>query len=336
VIGKLTIYKMNIAKGGSIGGGRRSGFEIIEWCQVPLADTLPGSGDATCIRRSGTAPKLVDRSENWLVRAPGDLERVEACFSGTAFAPHRHDVYAIGTTLKGVQSFDYRGSTRFSQAGQLVVLHPDELHDGRAGDDAAFRYRTAYITPAVIQEVLAGRTLPFVEDGVSSDPRLRRAISALLEDYSRPLAKLEQQDAVYDLAMALQAVSRVVRPIKKVNRTAAICARDYIEASIDRNFSLGDLERVTRHDRWQLSRDFRAMFGTSPYRYLIARRLERARRMMLAGCATAATAHACGFSDQSHFGRSFKKTYGLTPNAWLKATAGTHNRSISAGGRRTP
>jgi AraC-like DNA-binding protein len=260
---------------------------------------------------------LIDQSKNWFVRAPGDLERVDACFSGTAFAPHRHDVYAIAATLNGVQSFDYRGSTRFSQAGQLVILHPDELHDGRAGDDAAFRYRTAYIAPAVIQEVLAGRSLPFVEGGVSSDPRLRRPITALLEDYSRPLA-----------------VSGVVRPIKKVNRTAAISARDYIEARIDRSFSLGDLERATHHDRWQLSRDFRAMFGTSPYRYLIARRLERARRMMLAGCATAAAAHACGFSDQSHFGRSFKKTYGLTPRAWLRA--GTHNHSIPPGSRRTP
>jgi AraC-like DNA-binding protein len=278
---------------------------------------------------------LVKRSENWLVRGAGDLERVEACFSGRAFAPHRHDVYAIGITLNGVQSFDYRGSTRFSRPGQLVVLHPDELHDGRSGDDTAFQYRTAYIAPAVIQEVLAERSLPFVEGGVSSDPRLHRPISALLRDYSRPLAPLEQQDALYDLAIALQAVSGIVRSINKVNRSATICARDYIEACVERNFSLGDLERVTRHDRWQLSRDFRAMFGTSPYRYLIARRLDRARRMMLAGRATAATAHACGFSDQSHFGRLFKKTYGLTPNAWLKMAAGPHNHSIPASGRRT-
>lgn len=273
-------------------------------------------------------PNLVDRRENWLLRAPGDLERIEASFSGSAFAPHRHDVYVIGITLKGVQSFDYRGAARFSQAGQLVVLHPDELHDGRAGDGAAFRYRTAYIAPAMIQEILGGRALPFVQDGVSSDPRLRRAISALLEDYSCPLTELEQQDTLYDLTMALQAVAGIVRAIKKVNQTAAICARDYIEACIDRNLSLGELERITRTDRWQLSRDFRAMFGTSPYRYLVARRLDRARRMMLAGSAPAAAAHACGFSDQSHFGRSFKKTYGLTPNAWLKATARMHDRSI--------
>jgi AraC-like DNA-binding protein len=272
--------------------------------------------------------KLALCTENWLVRAPGDPERIEACFSGAAFAPHRHDTYVIGITLRGVQRFDYRGSTRHSLPGQLVVLHPDELHDGRAGDDMTFRYRSAYIAPAQIQDVLDGRALPFIEGGVSNDFRLRLHISALLRDYQRPLSVLEQQDLLYDLTIALLEVSGGTRPIKSINRTAAICARDYIDDRIDHGFSLDELERVTSHSRWQLSRDFRAMFGTSPHRYLVSRRLDRARHMMLAGYATAEVAVSCGFSDQSHFGRMFKKGFGLTPNAWTSATGGAHNCSI--------
>jgi AraC-like DNA-binding protein len=268
--------------------------------------------------------------ENWVVRAPGDFERIEACFSGLAFAPHRHDTYAIGITLAGVQSFEYRGSTRYSQPGQLVVLHPDERHDGRAGDETSFRYRAAYIAPAVLQGVLSGRPLPFVEDGVSGDPRLQRPIAAMLGDYERPLTELEQQDVFYELATALLAVTGEAEPLNSVNRNAVFRARDYIEAHMEQSISLDDLERATSHDRWQLSRDFRAMLGTSPYRYVIARRLDKARRMMLAGHTSADAACACGFSDQSHFGRLFKKTFGLTPKIWLHATAGQHNRSIPA------
>jgi AraC-like DNA-binding protein len=266
---------------------------------------------------------LAASAQNWILRAPGGLERIEACYSGAAFAPHRHDTYAIGITLKGVQTFDYRGSTRYSLPGQLVVLFPDELHDGRAGDNQTFRYRTAYIAPAQIQDALGGRALPFIDGGVSSDPRLRRRVLALLRDYDRPLTELEQQDALYDLAIALQDVAGGAPSIKSVNRTAAMRARDYIEDRIDRGFSLGDLEHVTQHNRWQLSRDFRAMFGTSPYRYLLARRLDRARFLILAGYAITDAALACGFSDQSHFGRLFKRTVGLTPNAWLRASVRT-------------
>ncbi len=268
---------------------------------------------------------------NWLIRAPGDVDRIEARFTGVAFAPHRHDTYAIGVTLGGVQSFDYRGAARHSLPGQLVVLHPDELHDGRAGDGAAFHYRTAYVRPADLQAILGGRTLPFIKDGLSTDPRLADAVDALLADYDRPLTELEQQDALVGIAAALEAVSGGGAAIRRVNREAARAARDYIEACLDESFALQDLEHATGHDRWQLSRDFRAMFGVSPYRYLILRRLEKARALLLDGRSGAEAAAASGFADQSHLGRLFRKTYGLTPMAWRRAMKLAHDHSI-----RTP
>lgn len=273
---------------------------------------------------------MADPGKNWLVEAPGDIDRIEACLIGVAFAPHRHDTYTIGVTLSGVQSFTYRGAERSSYPGQMVILHPDEQHDGRAGDDGAFRYRAAYIAPADIQGVLNGQALPFVEGGVSTDARLHRAVAALLQDYERPLALLQYQDALYDLAIALRETAGSSVVIKRANREAAGGARDYIEANLSARFSLEELERATGHCRWQLSRDFRAMFGTSPYRYLTLRRLDQARRMMRDGAAIADAAHDFGFSDQSHFGRVFKQTYGLTPKAWRTAVQRPHNHSRSA------
>ena len=72
------------------------------------------------------------------------LERIEAYFGGHGYAPHRHDTYALGLTLSGVQSFAYRRSQRHSLPGGAMVLHPDELHDGHAGTDAfAWRFSIA-------------------------------------------------------------------------------------------------------------------------------------------------------------------------------------------------
>ena len=77
----------------------------------------------------------------------GGVELFRAWFPGEAYQKHRHDTYAVGVTDRGVQVFDYRGSARVSTRGQVVVLYPDEVHDGRAGTAEGFGYRIIYIEP---------------------------------------------------------------------------------------------------------------------------------------------------------------------------------------------
>lgn len=259
---------------------------------------------------------------NWVYHADGPVNRIEASFSSAAFSPHRHDTYTIGMTLQGVQSFDYRGTTRNAMPGNLVILHPDEVHDGRAGTEDGFRYRTLYIEPAAIQRALGGRPLPFIEGGISSDPRLAKAIWPILDDLTHVFEDLEWHDAIFDLAMALGKASsascgKPARPC--ANHAATEMARQLIHDNLDEGITLDELEHATGHDRWELSRDFRTLFGTSPHRYLTLRRLDRARTMMLSGNSIADTAAACAFADQSHFTRHFKKTWGMTPKKWAAA-----------------
>ncbi|WP_459668244.1 AraC family ligand binding domain-containing protein, partial [Achromobacter xylosoxidans] len=63
-------------------------------------------------------------SRDWIVRhAPDDrFERIEAYFGGRGYGLHRHDTYAIGCTLAGVQSFHYRRGLRHSLPGGVLVL----------------------------------------------------------------------------------------------------------------------------------------------------------------------------------------------------------------------
>lgn len=92
-----------------------------------------------------------------LAQSPSRTERIEAFFGGHGYEPHRHDTYAIGQTIAGVQSFHYRGGLQHSLPGGTMVLHPDEIHDGEAGTEAGFHYRMVYIEPALIQKILGGQ-----------------------------------------------------------------------------------------------------------------------------------------------------------------------------------
>jgi len=260
---------------------------------------------------------------DWVLRASSarNVERIEAYFGGHGYDMHRHDTYGIGRTLAGVQSFHYRSGMAHSQPGGTIVLHPDEPHDGHAGTDAGFRYRMAYIEPALIQRVLGGKPLPFIAGGLSADPRLYAASDALLRslDSQDPL---EEDDAIYDLAHALAAAAGVRRGRQAVDYRAAERARMYLLDRLEHPVALSDLEQASGRDRWSLSRDFRVLYGTSPYRYLTMRRLERVRRLAAAGQPLAQAAAWAGFTDQSHMSRHFRRAYGHAPGRWLRALRG--------------
>ncbi len=86
--------------------------------------------------------------------------------------------------------------------------------------------------------------------------------------------------------------------------------------------TLSDLEQASGRDRWRLSRDFRVLYGTSPYRYLTMRRLELVRRLAAAGQSLAQASAWAGFTDQSHMTRHFRQAYGHSPGRWLRTLRG--------------
>lgn len=250
----------------------------------------------------------------------GELLRIEAFFGGHAYDPHQHDTYGIGLTLAGVQSFDYRGARADSLAGDVIVLHPDETHDGRAGVEAGFYYRMAYIEPALLRGALdrQTRSLPFVPDAVSRDPRLVHAARLVLRDLDRDLEPLERDQFLLALADAMLAVDKSTATGRDASADlrAADRARAFLEAQFDRTVHSEELERETGLDRFALARSFRRRFGTSPYRYLTMRRLDRARGAILHGASLADAAALGGFADQSHMTRQFRRAYGVSPGRW--------------------
>jgi AraC-like DNA-binding protein len=248
----------------------------------------------------------------------GGVELLRAWFGGKAYEKHRHDTYAIGVTDSGVQVFDYRGAAQRSLPGQVVVLHPDEAHDGRAGTPAGFGYRIVYVEPSHIAEALQtlrGRSgpLPFVRQPVSTNGRLARAIRRA---FAAPLESLAVDGIVMDIAEGLLAEEagglRSSLP-RRIDVEAVERGRQLLDAERARVVHSHELEAVSGLSRYDLARQFRQRFGTSPYRYLLMRRLEAARRQIPLDRPLAEVAADAGFADQAHFTRVFKAAVGLTP-----------------------
>jgi AraC-like DNA-binding protein len=248
------------------------------------------------------------------------LQRLVARFYGHAYDPHRHECYAIGVTDWGVQSFRYRGIERASVRGQVIVIHPDEPHDGHAGVPSGFGYRMLYIDPTLVQRALgcAGAP-PFVPEVVADDAETVSILAEAFVDFPTPLEPLAGDAVVARLADGLARRGDRRRTRRRSSRAPARVeiARSFLVAECHRPVTSADLEAVTGLDRFSLAREFRAVLGTSPHRYLVGRRLEHARALIMSGTALADAAAAAGFVDQSHLTRHFKARYGVTPGRWV-------------------
>lgn len=260
---------------------------------------------------------------DWMRIASAGLrfERIEAFFGGYGFDPHQHDTYAIGFTVEGVQSFRYRGKAEYCVPGDVFVLHPDERHDGRAGTRTGFRFRTLYIRPAVIRDTFEDPRcpLPFVRDAVSRNLRVAAAIKPALDDLDASLSDLEMDEIILELAHALVECDPAARgpTLSGYDWRAVTRVREFLDANVENSVSSTQLEQVAGLTRYAIARHFRACLGTSPYRYLVLRRLDLACSLIERNIPLADVANLCCFSDQSHLTRHFKKTFGIPPGRWM-------------------
>jgi AraC-like DNA-binding protein len=259
--------------------------------------------------------------------APGatGIERLEAHFHGQAFSPHRHDTYAIGITLAGVQTFRFRGEQWHCLPGQCHILHPDETHDGGAGTDEGFGYRMVYLDPRLVQDALGLRSLPFVAQPVVDAARVGGLSARAIWDFDVDLDEIAQVELVAAAANLLAGVSGARREKAAPLAIAGLSrVRDLIAASPAQPHAMQELERLSGLDRWTLARQFRAAFGTSPSRFRTMRQLDHVRHLLLRGMPLAVAAIEAGFADQSHMSRRFKSAYGLTPGEWASIAVRNH------------
>ena len=93
-----------------------------------------------------------------------------------------------------------------------------------------------------------------------------------------------------------------------------------IETNLEAGMRITDLAASVRFSRSHFTRAFKEHFGCCPQQYILEQRVSRAQRLMLTpDCRLCDVAQACGFSDQAHLSRMFRRLVGATPNAWRRS-----------------
>jgi len=112
------------------------------------------------------------------------------------------------------------------------------------------------------------------------------------------------------------------RPIHNRGGLSAVAKRrvlELIDAALDARLTVEMLSREVGLSVAHFARAFKETMGRAPHQYLLALRLERARRLLETTEASLSDiAQRAGFADQAHFTRLFKRAFGTTPGALVR------------------
>jgi AraC-like DNA-binding protein len=107
-------------------------------------------------------------------------------------------------------------------------------------------------------------------------------------------------------------------------RRRLLRARDLMDRGYARPLDVDQLAQVALMARSHFIREFRRVFGETPYRYLQRRRVERAMFMLRHGTGTVTEVCAkVGFTSLGTFSRTFTAIVGAPPTAYREASAAT-------------
>ncbi|MCT4634204.1 MAG: AraC family transcriptional regulator [Firmicutes bacterium] len=94
---------------------------------------------------------------------------------------------------------------------------------------------------------------------------------------------------------------------------------DYISNNLSEAITIEDLADELNISKFHFLNEFKKYTGITPYQHLLIKRIDAAKKLLLDQSKKITTiAHELGFSDSSHFSRSFKKATGLSPKDFKK------------------
>lgn len=232
------------------------------------------------------------------------------------YGPEIRNYYLFVLVNKGEASFFHRSGTIQLKNHDMLVMCPGE--------------RIHYVanTPWSIQWVgLYGQTVENYMKELSIDGdnpivhveqyyEMEQVLEELyqISTYRTEYFKCKQIELIYRFFSLLLTKSK-----KFTNRDIAESVKKIIDYNFGRDITVGEISDTLHLDSTYLTRKFAQQYGISPKEYLIEKRIEHAKKLLIETDATIKEiALSVGYIDQLYFSRIFKKKVGESPIGYRK------------------
>ena len=296
-----------------VGTGNTPGFfNHIHWSDEPEITVFD----------TGALPVFAMRHHRTLVRGTVEI---------LADAPEADDWDALLVNRNGSGSLgiDFCGTRKTMPLHRDLCLFLPAGGDSRMQFDGQAGSFALYFRPGLIASLLesegkgadalapiVGRHLPRVAHllGLIESELRRPSLGSrlMIDGLLRAIAGLLVSN---DAVPAAERNERIYLSPPKLKRVI-----DFIEANLQESIGLDDLARAAGLSANHFLRVFKLATGETPYHFLRARRLEKARQLLADNAMPLAElALECGFANQAHFTAAFSREVGISPGRYRRA-----------------
>lgn len=244
------------------------------------------------------------------------------------YPAHVHPEYQFVVNVNQPGNYIYRGASLNFAAQNLCLLHSGEPHV--TGGKRIFAVPTAflvmYVEPARMQSLAedvtarSGSAMPYFAAPVIGEQKLVSRYLQLFEAQSPHILPLERDarqlaffaELLNNHSQNAGETSNVRQDNSMLNRV-----RDFLHTHFSRSINLDELAVIAERSKFHLCRTFRRQTGMTLHAYQIQLRINLAKKMLLQKLPVSEVAESVGFYDQSHFGKYFKQSVGVTPRNYV-------------------
>lgn len=157
-------------------------------------------------------------------------------------------------------------------------------------------------------------------------PRIRHAFDSIFAAWSSD-DRLAVECALSDLFGEIIGISKPGRDLHLTGGLSAYISRriqHFIDDNLDKSLTLEKLASIAELSEFHFQKMFLKSFAISPSRWVFHRRIRKAEDLLTGHYPISDIAVRCGFSDQSHLTRSFRKATGTTPAVYRRLIQNSH------------
>lgn len=248
--------------------------------------------------------------EKFIYKKSAGITALSASFTEFTYKKHCHKEYALGVTLRGIQQYNLGGSLQSSYQNGIMLINPEQPHDGMAHDKTGIDYIMLYIEPILFLEIFEKRDIVRFSSPVVYNYRLKKSILSLSNAILSGKDEAECSELLFSLANNFDQTN--ISTYYKKDNALIKKAKEMIYYNLKNVIRLDEICQELDMSKFQFIRLFKANTGISPYQYFLNCKVELAKQLIEKSKDIYLAVAECGFVDLTHLNKHFKRKYGIT------------------------